>query len=236
MLLTPVLPSAGPAHDVSTDAGRTWLARAYAPGALRYVRLNMITSLTGAAVGADGTSETLSNRVDRRILGVIRAAADAVLVGAATVRAEGYLAPRSGVLAILTSTGDLDGHRLHDAADRVVLVCPSARAREVAARAALPEARVLGVGATGRPTPAETVEALTRVGLGRIVCEGGPSVAAAFATAGLIDEYCVTVAPTLVPASSPFLPLPSGTHLRTEVAGMLVDEAGFSYLRLQPRR
>lgn len=232
-----IVPEPGLAHDVSTEAGVAWLEDVYAVPTGRHVRLNMITTLTGAAVGADGTSETLSSRVDRKILGVIRAAADAVLVGAQTVRAEGYVVPRRSALAILTRTGDLDGHDLRAGAERVHLVCPAHRAEEVRRRAALPEAQVVPVPGDGDDlSPDAVLDALADRGLRRIVCEGGPEVAGLFAAAGVIDEYCISVAPVLEPAASPFLRLPSGTRAETDVTGMLVDAAAFSYLRLRPRR
>src|SRR5262245_13893454 len=135
MILTEVVPRTLASQDVSTDAGREWLRERYRRSDDAYVRLNMITTLTGAAVGSDGTSETLTSRVDRKVLGVIRAEADVVLVGAQSVRAEGYVVPRSARLAVVTSTGDLTGHRLslgEDATpDRVLLVCPASIAPQV---------------------------------------------------------------------------------------------------------
>ena len=53
------------------------------------------------------------------------------------------------------------------------------------------------------------------------------------AAAGVIDEYCVTVAPVIEPAHEPFLRVGDAQRPHTEVTGMLVDEAGFSYLRLR---
>lgn len=234
MRVREVVPSASGDHDISDADGRAWLESVYARDDSRYVRLNMITSLTGAAAGADGTSNTLTSPTDRALLGIIRAHADVVVVGAATVRAEGYQVPRLARLAIVTSSGDLAGHRLTGAADRVLLVCPAGRADEVRARADVSEAVVVPVpGDAGELHPQAIVEALAARGMGRVVCEGGPSLAERFAAAGAIDEYCVTVAPVLEAASTPFLPV--AARLDTDVVGMLVDEAAFSYLRLRPR-
>ena len=41
------------------------------------------------------------------------------------------------------------------------------------------------------------VEALRARGLRRILCEGGPSLFAGIAGAGLLDELCLTVSPLL---------------------------------------
>jgi len=230
-----VLPATGIAHDPATPEGRAWLESVYARDDASYVRLNMITSITGAAAGGDGTSETLTSRIDRAILGIIRAHADVVVVGAATVRAEGYLLPRSTRLAVVTVSGDLSGHRFEDDGASILLVCPAGRADAVRERSGLTAAEVVAVDGGDDLHPAAIVSALAYRGHPRIVCEGGPTLAGRFASAGVIDEYCVTIAPVLEPAEHPFLPLTAGSAPRTEPAGMLVDDAAFSYFRLRAR-
>lgn len=248
MIVTEVVPATLRAMDVAppgamADASRQWLASVYHRVDERYVRLNMITSLTGAASGSDGTSETLTSPVDRAILGTIRRDADVVVVGAQSVRAEGYIVPRTARLAIVTTTGDLWGHRLDvegDTADRLFLICPAERETEVRAHADAVGATVIAVASRAPHTPAldprNILDALAGRGMNRVVIEGGPSLAAQFAAAGVIDEYCVTVAPVLEPATAPFISVSAATRPDTRVAGMLIDEAGFSYLRLAASR
>lgn len=237
MILTEVVPRTLASADVSTDDGRDWLRERYARHDEAYVRLNMITTLTGAAWGSDGTSETLTSRIDRAVLGVIRAAADVVLVGAQSVRAEGYVVPRSARLAIVTASGDLSGHRLSPGpgspADRVLVLCPASVADAVSAHD-LPGVQVVPVAGGDRLHPRAIVAALADRGLRRIVCEGGPALATQFADAGVIDEYCITVAPVVEPVPRAVLDVVA--RPATEVAGALVDESGFSYLRLRTRR
>ena len=177
----------------------------------------------------DGTSDSITSATDRTILGVIRRAADVVVVGAATVRAEGYVVPRTASLAIVSRTGRIDGHRLTAAAaGRVVLLVPGS------ATPSPPDGvEVVRIGPGPDIDPGSALAALADRGWRRVVCEGGPALAAQFAAADLIDQYCITVAPSLTPAERPFLPL--GAHVETDVAGMIVDEAGFSYLRLRAR-
>ena len=93
MIVTEVRPATLDRQDVATEAGRAWLTERYARTDDAYVRLNMITSLTGAASGSDGTSDTLTSRTDRTILGVIRAAADVVVVGRAERARRGLRRP-----------------------------------------------------------------------------------------------------------------------------------------------
>ncbi|MFL1999165.1 dihydrofolate reductase family protein [Microbacterium sp. A1-JK] len=235
MRVSEVLPATGVSHDPASSEGRAWLESVYARDDAAYVRLNMITSITGAAAGDDGTSETLTSRIDRAILGIIRAHADAVVVGAATVRAEGYLLPRATRLAVVTVSGDLSGHRFDDDGASILLVCPAGRADAVRERAGLAAAEVVAVDGDDDLHPSAIVSALAHRGYPRIVCEGGPTLAGRFASAGVIDEYCVTIAPVLEPAEHPFLPLTAGGAPRTEPAGLLVDDAAFSYFRLRTR-
>ncbi|GAA3358218.1 hypothetical protein GCM10017744_031900 [Streptomyces antimycoticus] len=59
-----------------------------------FLRANMVSSLDGAA-HHDGRSKPLSSDADMRIFGVLRGLADAVVVGAETVRLEGYRPARA---------------------------------------------------------------------------------------------------------------------------------------------
>lgn len=221
-------------------AGSTddWFDRRYAVAEASHVRLNLITTITAATAGADGTSDTITSRTDRYILGAVRRAADVVVVGAQTVRAEGYLLPKSARLAIITSTGDLGPEGLSDAGreDRppALVLCPASGADAV--RLALGDARTEVVAVptdASRLGPHEILAALRDRGLTKVVCEGGPVLATQFLEAGVVDEVCVTVSPVLEPPSSPFVS--PAERIATEVAGMLVDDAGFSYLRLRAR-
>jgi riboflavin biosynthesis pyrimidine reductase len=69
--------------------------------------VNLVVSLDGSAAGPDGTSGSLTMGADRAVLGAIRAESDLVLVGAATLRSEPSLVPRSTRLAVLSRSGDL---------------------------------------------------------------------------------------------------------------------------------
>lgn len=242
MTLFEVLPDFGEHVDPLSDPGRAWIKDRYRPPAQPWLRLNMVSTLTGSATGPDGTSESISNRIDRRVLGVIRSLADVVLVGAHTVRVEGYLAPKASHLAIVTSTGDLGEHAeslAEDTNGRVFLLTPAEHVDQVRSRAgAIP---IIAVPAAQGSSSAPSVmsaqmilQTLSRRGYQSIVCEGGPNLAGQFAESGLIDEYCITVSPTLTPSTEAFLPLQQA--ISTRVAGHLVDREGFSYLRLQPQR
>src|SRR5579875_1356274 len=66
------------------------VATAYSLPDDAHLRAVFIASADGAAVSGDGRSGGLSGETDRRLLKQLRALTDAVLVGGATVRTEGY--------------------------------------------------------------------------------------------------------------------------------------------------
>ncbi|MGW7369327.1 dihydrofolate reductase family protein, partial [Streptomyces sp. NPDC054841] len=98
-------------------------AYAYPSGRGAWLRANMVSSLDGAAQH-DGRSQPLSSDMDMRIFGTLRALADVVVVGAETVRQEGYRPARAReafaarreaagqgpapAIAVVTSSLDLD--------------------------------------------------------------------------------------------------------------------------------
>ena len=65
-----------------------------APAGRPWVLVNMVNSVDGA-VAVDGRAGGLSGPADMRLYQVLRGLADVVLVGAGTVRAEGYRTPRT---------------------------------------------------------------------------------------------------------------------------------------------
>ena len=78
MSLTRLIPGPDQTWNADDPGLMSALTELYAPPARPggSIRINMIASLNGSAVGGDGTSETLSNRMDRAILKVIRSLAD----------------------------------------------------------------------------------------------------------------------------------------------------------------
>jgi riboflavin biosynthesis pyrimidine reductase len=227
--LTLLVPGPSEARDAEAPATRDWLLDLYRPASSTWVRLNFVVSINGSAVGADGTSDSLSSRTDRRILGVLREHADVVVVGARTVRREGYASPRHARLAVVTRSGDLSGHRLGDSFLRPLIVCPESAVPRV-------ELQLRGRAVEIVPlrsevlNPAEVLTGLRERGLPGVVCEGGPTLAAAFLDAGLVDELCLTTAPKLRAPGTPLLPHLAGSPT-AQLAHLLADDAGYLYAR-----
>ena len=200
MILRRIFPGEPESIDLADASSRPRLLELYRPPRAEWLRLNLITTVSGSAGGSDGTSETLTNAADRRLLGVIRELSDVVLIGANSLRTEGYLLPKRSRLAVVTSSGNLAGHSVDQnaEADAVVVLCPASAVHRVRESLGPVRADVVEIANTGgRMSPVDIVSALRSLGLASIVCEGGPSLAAQLLLAGVVDELCLSTSPVL---------------------------------------
>jgi riboflavin biosynthesis pyrimidine reductase len=83
------------------------LSELYAWPQSRTLRCNLVLSSQSDIKGTDGTSLSLTNNEDRRLLRIIRAEADVVISGALSIRAEGWFLPPRGRLCVLSLSGEL---------------------------------------------------------------------------------------------------------------------------------
>jgi 5-amino-6-(5-phosphoribosylamino)uracil reductase len=221
---------------------------AYPGHARRWLRANMVSSVDGAAQ-ADGKSAGLSGEADKRIFRALRGLADVILVGATTVRTEGYRQPAvprdqfaqarqaagqapAAAIAVVSASLDLDFdaplYREPVIPTITITVNDAPPDRLAAAR----EAGEVIIAGTGRVDLAAAVDWLADSGRGRILCEGGPSLLAGLAHANRIDEICLALSPLLLSghakrvADGPVLnpPLPLTLHT-------LLIEDGFLFTR-----
>ena len=183
---------------------------AYPPGP--WLRGNMVASADGAA-SLGGVSGSLSSEADRQVFFLLRALADVILVGAGTVRAEGYGPARRSRLwshlrdgwpatpriAVVSARLDLDPEtRLFTEAgpDARTIVITSASAPEHLRAGLARHAEVITAGEAAIDLAA-AVRALADRGHHRMLTEGGPNLLTQLAAAGLLDELCLTIGPLL---------------------------------------
>ncbi len=177
------------------------------------VRVNMIASLDGATA-VNGRSGALGGAADKSVFASLRAAADVVLVGANTMRAERYGPARLDpavqsqraargqtpvpAIAVVTASCQLDWDSAFftDAAVRPLILTVEHAAATDRERAAHVADVIIAGEHHVEPEPAMT--ALARGGADNILVEGGPRLNGQLASAGLIDEVCLTLAPRLV--------------------------------------
>jgi riboflavin biosynthesis pyrimidine reductase len=189
------------------------LAAAYAwPDAAGFrpvLRANMVASLDGA-ISVDGRSAGLGSDGDQRIFAVLRDLADVLLVGAGTIRAEGYGGIRLGAdrltrrrrwglgapprVAVVTARG-LDaelGIFTDSEAPPLVITTAAGASRMSGFPATIVEA---GTGTVDLPL---MVAKLGELGLRRVLCEGGPGLLGRLIAEDLLDELCLTGSPQTV--------------------------------------
>jgi Pyrimidine reductase, riboflavin biosynthesis len=188
------------------------LLASFATPAAQWMRVNFVASADGA-VTENGLSGGLSGAADKRVFDLLRRLCDVVLVGAGTVRAEGYGPMRvdadaarwrldSGraeqpVFAIVSGSLNLDPASaiFTDAPVRAVVVTTAASPR--AKRDALARvADVLVCGDDALDVDAMVAQLADR-GLGQVLCEGGPTLFGTILAADRADELCLTVSPVL---------------------------------------
>jgi riboflavin biosynthesis pyrimidine reductase len=201
--------------DDRAEVDRDSLLAAYAlpDRATPRVRMNFVASIDGSAT-LSGRSGGMGDASDRLAMQVLRTLADVVLIGAGTVRAEGYggLAvdeadaawrrsrglddqPR---VAVVSSSLDLDpAHPFFAAAVRRPIVVTHGMAPE-ARRLALAEVADVLVCGDEEVDPAAMLGALAAEGLSQVLCEGGPHLFGSLIDADLVDEVCLSLSPMLV--------------------------------------
>ena len=236
---------------LSLEPGDVDLAERYAyPDGTTWLRANMVVSLDGAAQ-RDEHSGGLGNAADRHLFLLLRGLADVVIVGAGTVRSEGYgpvkrSAGWDGVrdgrtpvppIAIVSRSLDLDFDAPIFTEARVpTIVLAPAAADPVRLRAAREHADVILAGTDSLDFSAAVRELAAR-GHRRLLCEGGPNILAQVVAAGLLDELCLTLSPMLLGGrpvrilNGPPVPVPAEMTL----AHTLQDEE-FLFLRYTRNR
>ncbi|MFI9246774.1 pyrimidine reductase family protein [Streptomyces sp. NPDC053086] len=222
-------PAAGGPGGAAALVDREWdlaeLAAAYAypepaPGAPRpWLRANMVSSLDGAAQH-EGRSQPISSAADMRIFGTLRALADVIVVGAETVRQEGYRPARARAefagaraaagqapapaIAVVTASLELDLTQplfTSPLVPTLILTGASAAPDRVAA-AEKAGGQVVIAGAGMGVEPARAVQALAGLGHTRLLTEGGPRLLGQLIAAEVLDELCLTLSPTLTAGSA----------------------------------
>jgi len=181
------------------------------------VRMNFVTSVDGA-VEIEGRSAGLGNPADKKVFGLLRQYPDGLLVGAGTLRQEGYNAVR-----LDASRRAWRESRGLDPQPRLIVI--SRRLDLDPSYKAFTEAPCRPIVLTSRDAPPDRVTALSTVadvvafgrssvdlracfdslrerGIARILSEGGPHLFGSLTAADLVDELCLTVSPMLAGAGA----------------------------------
>jgi riboflavin biosynthesis pyrimidine reductase len=200
----------------------------------------MVTSLGGAATGADGRSGSINNAADHAVFEVLRALSHVVVVGAGTIRKERYSAlsvddslaalrrerglPTELPLVAVSQRGEVPPTLSGCRDGRVLLALPAAAPALASARRDLGEENVLVCGDETLDMVA-LVAALHDRGWTQILTEGGPSLLGSFIAAGQLDELCFTISPQVVGGEHP-RPVGSGGAPADLDLELLVEQDG----------
>lgn len=182
---------------------------------------NFVTSIDGVAAlrSEVRSSADISggNAGDRLVMGLLRAWADVVLVGAGTLRSHpgGLWTPaqayppaaddftdlrrsaglsRAPRLAVLSASGELDPQA--PSLERAMIITTDAGRRRLDGR--LPKTADVLVPGGSDFGPPVAVKLLRSRGCGRILTEGGPTVMGGLVGGGVLDELFLTISPLLV--------------------------------------
>ncbi len=188
----------------------------------------MVASLDGSVV-VNGASGALGNPTDQQVLATLRGLADVIIVGAGTVRAEGYGPPKKAGqrIGVVTNSGAVDlGTELFRSGAGFLIAPESASVDE----------RLVDVIRAGETSlDLEAALALIPDLIPNAVfahAEGGPGLNASLLGAGLLDELNLTISPRLVGGGGARLTVGApATDQPMELAHLLADDDGFIFSR-----
>jgi riboflavin-specific deaminase-like protein len=231
----------------AADLARRIAAERRPPPADRpWMLVNMIASLDGA-VAVDGLSGGLGGPADKVMFRALRGLADAIVVGAGTARSENYgpavvsdeiRLQRQGrgqtdvpQMVIVTRSARLDPTaRLFAPGSPQPLVYTAATADPDRVDALRAVAEVVAAGDDG-VDPIRMTADLAERGHRTVLTEGGPSLNADLLAAGVVDEFCLSVAPLIVGGGVGRVVKGDLDRVRTMHLDRMIEADGMLFLR-----
>ncbi|MGO1505234.1 MAG: pyrimidine reductase family protein [Brachybacterium sp.] len=215
-----------------------------------WVTGHMVAGLDGTAA-IDGRVGALSTAPDQSLFRRMRQIADVVLIGAETVRREGYAPIRlsdeaqeqrrlrgqspTPPVAVVSRSLDLDFTssvfaRAAEDARTLLITCASADPRRLdAAR----EVATVIIAGQERVDPATALQALAERGHRVVLCEGGPRWLGELVAADRLDELCLSLSPLMGGDPLPVSVTPPGAGLSYFTLKSTMVEDGTLFLRYE---
>ena len=180
----------------------------------------MVASIDGSTV-IDSNSRALSSKTDQEVLLTLRDLADVLLVGAATVRIEGYGPPRKPGqrVGVVSRTGNVDVTSTLFTSGAGFLIIP-----EDAPPTSVDAVRA-GVGEV------DFAGALGQLSADFVQAEGGAQLNGALSTADVIDEINLTISPQLAGGDGPRVTSGSVQMSRRMRLAHVLEDDGFLFTR-----
>jgi len=163
-----------------------------------WLRTNFVSTVDGAAHDVSGVTASLGGDADQEVFQLLRKLADVVMVGAGTARIEKYRSS-SKPLALVSRRLDIPERVIGP--NLIVITTTDAPSDRVnALRAA--GAEVMAYGEIDIEWSA-VLDDFDARGWRHILCEGGPTLHGDLVSKDLVDEVCLTIAPTLTSGDAP---------------------------------
>lgn len=192
------------------------------PSGRPWIGLCMVMSIDGSTV-VKGNSQALSGPADLDVLVGLRQLADVIVVGASTIRQEGYGPPsKTGQkVGVVTRSGNLDLESELFRSGAGFLILPENTAiADTSVRCVR-----AGHGSVDLPAAMKQLEGTF------VQLEGGPMLNAAMFAADLVDEINVTISPLIVGGGGPRLTEGAPElFMRHDIAHVIHDD-GFLFVR-----
>jgi riboflavin biosynthesis pyrimidine reductase len=190
------------------------------PAGRPWVGVCMVSSIDGSTV-VDRNSRSLSSPTDQEVLLTLRDLADVLIVGAATVRIEGYGPPRKRGqrVGVVSRRGDVDASTPLFTSGAGFLILPEDA----------PPTTVESVRAgTGE---VDFAGALAQLDANFVQAEGGALLNGALSAADVIDELNLTISPQLAGGDGPRVTSGSIQVSRKMRLAHVLEEDGFLFTR-----
>jgi riboflavin biosynthesis pyrimidine reductase len=156
------------------------------------VRLNLAVNAKGSVAGESGSSDDVSNSLDRALLVHLRKQSDVIVTSGATARAENLRPSQYAPMVVLTPSGRLDGLQdlLKAKWPLTIIVSPDAYKKTQVALAT--DGVVANLVQLTEFSPESVLKHLAAQGYSRILLEFGPTLSNLWTLSGCIDEICLT--------------------------------------------
>ena len=202
------------------------LREVYAAPRTPWLRVNMVSTVDGAASGEDGLTGSINNEPDQRVFALLRELADVVVIGAGTARAEGY-PPLAKPTVVVSRSGEVPETMRGADAGRVLMATVSVAPGLEEARDLLGADNVMVLG-SHRVDLAAMKQQLVDRGYDDQLCEGGPHLLRDLLDQGVADEVACTYVPRIVSGlhrritDGPPVDVPLSLHSLVEEDGTLL--------------
>lgn len=217
-----------------------------------WVTGHMVAGLDGTAA-IHGRVGDLSTAPDQALFRQMRQIADVVMVGAQTVRSEGYAPMRLSEsaqaqrrdrgqsemppVAVVSRSLDLDWTSqvfaaAPDHARTIVITCAEADPQRLAAAHQVATVVIAG---QDRVEPAKALQALAGLGYAVVLCEGGPRWLGELVAADRLDELCLSISPLMGGDLLPVSVAPSGAGIARFTLKSTMAEDDTLFLRYETK-